>query len=77
VQYRGRGDEQLYSEKLLARIANQRPTTRPRSFHSQHVRGVPGMPRLGSRYDFDPAKVITDWSKPLLDGDSVPFGVAG
>src|SRR5205814_6589585 len=23
---------------------------------------------LGSKYDFDPAKVINDWSKPLLDG---------
>src|SRR5262249_42993881 len=23
---------------------------------------------LGSTYDFDPAKVINDWSKPLLDG---------
>jgi excinuclease ABC subunit A len=27
---------------------------------------------LGSRYDFDPAKVITDWSKPLLDGGLGP-----
>jgi excinuclease ABC subunit A len=23
---------------------------------------------LGSRYDFDPAKIIVDWSKPLLEG---------
>jgi excinuclease ABC subunit A len=23
---------------------------------------------LGSKYDFDPAKIIVDWSKPLLDG---------
>ena len=27
---------------------------------------------LGSLYDFDPAKVITDWSKPLLDGGLGP-----
>src|SRR6202453_3817548 len=27
---------------------------------------------LVSRYDFDPAKVITDWSKPLLDGGLGP-----
>jgi excinuclease ABC subunit A len=27
---------------------------------------------LGSKYDFDPAKVISDWSKPLLDGGLGP-----
>ncbi len=27
---------------------------------------------LGSKYDFDPAKVITDWSKPLLEGGLGP-----
>src|SRR6202008_1893559 len=27
---------------------------------------------LGSKYDFDPAKVIVDWSKPLLDGGLGP-----
>ncbi|MGB9086328.1 MAG: excinuclease ABC subunit UvrA, partial [Terriglobales bacterium] len=27
---------------------------------------------LGSRYDLDPAKVIVDWSKPLLDGGLGP-----
>ncbi len=27
---------------------------------------------LGSIYDFDPAKTITDWSKPLLDGAMGP-----
>ena len=27
---------------------------------------------LGSLYDFDPAKVIADWSKPLLDGGLGP-----
>ena len=27
---------------------------------------------LGSMYDLDPAKVITDWSKPLLDGGLGP-----
>src|SRR6202023_4273295 len=26
----------------------------------------------GSKYDFDPAKVITDWSKPLLEGGLGP-----
>ncbi|MFZ0707019.1 MAG: excinuclease ABC subunit UvrA, partial [Candidatus Korobacteraceae bacterium] len=27
---------------------------------------------LGSKYDFDPAKVVSDWSKPLLDGGLGP-----
>ncbi|MBV9609041.1 MAG: excinuclease ABC subunit UvrA, partial [Acidobacteria bacterium] len=27
---------------------------------------------LGSRYDFDPAKIIVDWSKPLLEGGLGP-----
>src|SRR5208282_5755691 len=27
---------------------------------------------LGSRYDLDPAKVIVDWSKPILDGGLGP-----
>jgi excinuclease ABC subunit A len=30
------------------------------------------VPRPGQPYDFDPAKVITDWSKPLLDGGLGP-----
>ncbi len=33
---------------------------------------VPECHGLGSLYDFDPAKVITDWSKPLLDGGLGP-----
>src|SRR5213078_2052905 len=27
---------------------------------------------LGSKYDFDPAKMINDWSKPLLEGGLGP-----
>jgi excinuclease ABC subunit A len=30
--------------------------------------GCPECHGLGSTYDFDPAKVINDWSKPLLEG---------
>ena len=33
---------------------------------------VPECHGLGSKYDFDPAKVISDWSKPLLDGGLGP-----
>ncbi len=33
---------------------------------------VPSATDLGSKYDFDPAKIVTDWSKPLLDGGLGP-----
>src|SRR3954454_14537625 len=32
---------------------------------------------LGNKYDFDPAKVIVDWSKPLLDGGLGPGSASG
>ena len=41
----------------------------PRSFSFNSLYGAcPECNGLGSKYDFDPAKVITDWTKPLLDG---------
>src|SRR6202012_5536204 len=40
-----------------------------RSFSFNSTYGAcPSCHGLGSIYDFDPAKVINDWSKPLLDG---------
>ncbi len=45
----------------------------PRSFSFNSTYGAcPECHGLGSIYDFDPAKVITDWSKPLLDGAMGP-----
>ena len=45
----------------------------PRSFSFNSLYGAcPECNGLGSKYDFDPAKVITDWSKPLLDGGLGP-----
>ncbi len=45
------------------------PKLEPRSFSFNSTYGAcPECHGLGSIYDFDPAKVITDWSKPLLDG---------
>ena len=39
------------------------------AFHSTaRIGACPECHGLGSIYDFDPAKIITDWSKPLLDG---------
>ena len=45
------------------------PSLEPRSFSFNSVYGAcPECNGLGSKYDFDPAKIIVDWSKPLLDG---------
>ena len=45
----------------------------PRSFSFNSNYGAcPECHGLGSIYDFDPAKTITDWSKPLLDGAMGP-----
>jgi excinuclease ABC subunit A len=45
------------------------PKLEPRSFSFNSTYGAcPECHGLGSIYDFDPAKIITDWSRPLLDG---------
>src|SRR4029077_15027097 len=45
----------------------------PRSFSFNSAYGAcPECHGLGSKYDFDPAKIIVDWSKPLLDGGLGP-----
>src|SRR6204780_1795117 len=68
------GDEQLYSEKLACPDCGVSvPQLEPRSFSFNSMYGAcPECHGLGSRYDFGPAKVITDWSKPLLDGGLGP-----
>src|ERR1700724_499549 len=70
----GGGDEQLYSEKLACPDCGINvPQLEPRSFSFNSLYGAcPECHGLGSKYDFDPAKVITDWSKPLLDGGLGP-----
>ena len=64
------GEEQLYSSSWPARIAaSDVPALEPRSFSFNSIYGAcPECNGLGSKYDFDPAKIIVDWSKPLLDG---------
>ncbi len=64
------GDEQLYSERLACPDCGiDVPKLEPRSFSFNSMYGAcPDCHGLGSKYDFDPAKVINDWSKPLLDG---------
>ena len=49
------------------------PQLEPRSFSFNSAYGAcPECHGLGSNYDFDPAKIIIDWSKPLLDGGLGP-----
>src|ERR1700732_3360359 len=68
------GAEQLYSERPPCPVcAISVPQLEPRSFSFNSTYGAcPDCHGLGSRYDFDPAKVITDWSKALLDGGLGP-----
>ena len=68
------GDEQLYSAKLACPDCGiSVPQLEPRSFSFNSAYGAcPECHGLGSRYEFDPARVITDWSKPLLDGGLGP-----
>ncbi len=68
------GEERLYSSKLACPdCAIDVPVLEPRSFSFNSVYGAcPECNGLGSKYDFDPAKVIVDWSKPLFDGGLGP-----
>jgi excinuclease ABC subunit A len=64
------GEEQLYSERLACPDCGiDVPKLEPRSFSFNSAYGAcPECHGLGSIYDFDPAKVINDWAKPLLEG---------
>jgi excinuclease ABC subunit A len=68
------GEEQLYSARLACPDCGINvPQLEPRSFSFNSAYGAcPECHGLGSCYDFDPAKVINDWSKPLLDGGLGP-----
>jgi excinuclease ABC subunit A len=67
-------DEQLYSSSMTCPDCGlDIPKLEPRSFSFNSTYGAcPECHGLGSIYDFDPAKVITDWTKPLLDGGLGP-----
>jgi excinuclease ABC subunit A len=63
-------DEQLYSSSMACPDCGlDVPKLEPRSFSFNSTYGAcPECHGLGSIYDFDPAKILNDWSKPLLDG---------
>jgi len=70
------GDEQMYSEKLAcADCGISVPVLEPRSFSFNSPYGAcPECHGLGSKYNFDPGKIIVDWSKPLFEGALGPGG---
>src|SRR6266436_5421493 len=64
------GTEQVYSEKMACSDCGiSVPLLEPRSFSFNSPYGAcPACNGLGSKYDFDPAKIIVDWSRPLFEG---------
>jgi excinuclease ABC subunit A len=62
--------EQLFSSSMACPDCGlDVPKLEPRSFSfNSNFGACPECHGLGSLYDLDPAKVITDWSKPLMDG---------
>jgi excinuclease ABC subunit A len=67
-------DETLYSSSMACPDCGINvPRLEPRSFSFNSNYGAcPECHGLGNIYDFDPAKTIADWSKPLLDGAMGP-----
>ena len=68
------GREQLFSSSMSCpNCGLDVPKLEPRSFSFNSTYGAcPACHGLGSIYDFDPGKVITDWTKPLLEGGLGP-----
>src|SRR6202158_361533 len=68
------GKDHVFSEKLACPDCGiSVPQLEPRSFSFNSPYGAcPACNGLGSKYDFDPAKVITDWTRPLFDGGLGP-----
>jgi len=64
------GEERLYSHKLACPDCGASvPAIEPRSFSFNSPYGAcETCSGLGSKWTFDPAKVIVDFSKPLLEG---------
>ena len=68
------GEEHLYSQEwACVHCGISVPALEPRSFSFNSVYGAcDACKGLGSQYSFDPAKVIVDWSRPLLEGGLGP-----
>jgi excinuclease ABC subunit A len=70
------GPERLFSQKLACpQCGRSVPQLEPRSFSFNSPFGAcEACTGLGSKWSFDPVKVIADPSKPLLDGGLGPGG---
>jgi excinuclease ABC subunit A len=70
------GPERLYSQKLACTECGASiPELEPRSFSFNSPYGAcEECHGLGSKYAFDPVKLVADASKPLLDGIAVAAG---
>jgi excinuclease ABC subunit A len=68
------GTEQVFSEKMAcSECGISVPQLEPRSFSFNSPYGAcPACNGLGSKYDFDPSKVIVDWTRPLFEGGLGP-----
>jgi excinuclease ABC subunit A len=68
------GEDHVFSEKLACPDCGiSVPQLEPRSFSFNSPYGAcPACNGLGSKYDFDPARVVVDWTKPLFDGGLGP-----
>ena len=68
------GKEHVFSEKLACPDCGLSvPQLEPRSFSFNSPYGAcAACNGLGSKYDFDPAKVVVDWTRPLFDGGLGP-----
>jgi excinuclease ABC subunit A len=68
------GTEQVFSEKMAcSECGVSVPQLEPRSFSFNSPYGAcPACNGLGSKYDFDPSKVIADWTRPLFEGGLGP-----
>jgi excinuclease ABC subunit A len=72
------GEEHLYSQQsACVECGMSVPALEPRSFSFNSVFGAcPVCKGLGSLYNFDPAKVVADWSRPLLKGGLAAGGTS-
>jgi excinuclease ABC subunit A len=68
------GEEHVFSEKLACPDCGiSVPQLEPRSFSFNSPYGAcPACNGLGSKYDFDPSKIVVDWTRPLFDGGLGP-----
>ena len=73
------GEERLYSQKLACpECGTSVPQLEPRSFSFNSPFGAcEECSGLGSKWSFDPIKVIVDPSKPLLEGGLGPGAASG